>query len=497
MRSGVCTFTVILLSASALPAEDQPLKFELTFDKSVTNEPFTGRVFVMLSRSTTREPRSGLRWFQPEPTFALDTKNWKAGDPLVIDQTAISYPIKMKNLQAREWTIQALMDLDQGHRQFSNAPGNGYSKTVRQKLDPKSSGTVRLVIDQIVEPRKFKESERVKLVDLESRLLSKFHGRSVRMQAGVILPKSWKENPGKKYPIIYNVPGFGGNHHSASGYAARNVTDVAGTEFLYVILNPDCRWGHHVFADSANNGPWGKALTEELIPFIEKKYHAMGKPEARFVTGHSSGGWSSLWLQVAYPDFFGGCWSTAPDPVDFRDFQLVNVYQPNNNIFFDKDGELRPLARRGDQVMLRYKPFSDMEDMMGHGGQLGSFEAVFGPRGKDGRPVQLWDRKTGKIDVNVAKTWEKYDIRLVLERNWKTLGPKLAGKIHVYMGGMDTFYLDGATRLLKKSLRDLGSDAVVEIFPKRNHGNLVDAKLRERIAKEMVAQLNKGTKSTE
>jgi hypothetical protein len=214
----------------------------------------------------------------------------------------------------------------------------------------------------------------------------------------------------------------------------------------------------------------------------------------RFTTGHSSGGWSSLWLQVAYPDTFAGCWSTAPDPVDFRDFQLVNIYAKDVNIFTDPDGKRRVLSRPVGGQTLFYKPFSEMEDFMTRGGQLGSFEAVFSPRGPNGKPLKLWDRKTGAVDTKVAKEWEKYDIRLVLERNWKALSPKLVGKIHVYMGDEDTFYLDGAARLLKKSLVELQSDAVVELFPKRHHGNLVDAALRKRMNEEMASAARKSEK---
>jgi S-formylglutathione hydrolase FrmB len=257
------------------------------------------------------------------------------------------------------------------------------------------------------------------------------------------------------------------------------------------MLDPGCHHGHHVFADSGNNGPCGKALVEELIPAIEARFRGIGKPGARFVTGHSSGGWSSLWLQVAYPDFFGGCWSTSPDPVDFRDFQQIDVYRPGENMFNDRDGNKRPIARSGGKVVAWYRPFSDMEVVMGHGGQLASFEAVFSGRGPDGQPKRLWDRKTGAIDPVVAKSWEKYDIRLVLERNWKTLGPKLAGKLHVYMGGSDNFYLEGATRLLKEALDRLGSDAKVEVIPGYDHSSLLYSPklaMYKRIAREMAAK---------
>jgi hypothetical protein len=145
-------------------------------------------------------------------------------------------------------------------------------------------------------------------------------------------------------------------------------------------------------------------------------------------------------------------------------------------MYVDSHGDARPLARNGDQVLLTYKSFADMEWVLGPGGQLHSSEAVFSSKA-DGRPRLLWDRKTGAVDAEVARTWERYDIRLVLERNWKTLGPKLTGKLHVFMGDSDTFYLDGATRLLKQSLEQLGSDAVVEIYPGKDHGSLMTREL--------------------
>jgi hypothetical protein len=167
---------------------------------------------------------------------------------------------------------------------------------------------------------------------------------------------------------------------------------------------------------------------------------------------------------------------------------MINLYKPCVNMFTDEGGKPRPIARSKEKPVLWYKGFSDLEEVMGRGGQLASFEAVFSPRGSDGKPRKLWDRKTGVVDAETAKTWERYDIRLVLECNWPTLKPKLSGKLHVYMGGQDTFYLEGATELLKQSLTKLGSDAKVEIFPGKDHGSLMDKALRDRIAREMAEQ---------
>jgi enterochelin esterase-like enzyme len=473
----------LLVPASAV-AQPRPLEFRLTFDRSVSARPFTGRVYVMLFKQDVKELRSGPNWLQPEPFFAKDVKDWQPDQPLVLDGEVLAYPMAMAKVPKGTYSIQAVMNFDRGARSFSTAEGNGHSRTLRREVDGASSGLLELRIDQVYKTRPFRETERVKLVDIESRLLTAFHGHSTHLRAGVVLPRSFGTDPRRRYPVVYEVPGFSGTHFGAHAAAERDATNVAGVEMIYVVLDPDCRLGHHVFADSANNGPYGRALLEELIPYIELRYRGIGDGRARFVTGHSSGGWSSLWLQVTYPDAFNGVWSTSPDPVDFRDFQRIDLTKPDANMFRDARGEQRPIARKSGKAGLCYKAFSDMEEVMGHGGQLASFEAVFSARGADGRPRKLWDRTTGVIDPEVAKSWERYDIRFVLERNWKTLGPKLAGKLHVWTGGADTFYLEGAVQKLKETLAQLGSDAVVEVFPGRDH-SLRDKAIRDRIAREM------------
>jgi S-formylglutathione hydrolase FrmB len=483
MRCLLLAFTLLAPAQRAPADEPKPLEFRLTFTRSALDAPFTGRVYVTF-RTSAAAPPVGLNWFKPEPGLVADVKNWKPGQPLVLDGTATAYPAPLANLKPGKYHVCAVMDRDLGGTDFLSSPGNVHSKAVQYELDPKTSGTVELKLDQVAQARAFKETDTVKLVELESKLLTKFHDRPMKMRAGVVLPPSFAKEPDRKYPVVYEIPGFGGNHFAAFGAAGRKAWDVAGTEMIWVVLDANCRLGHHTFADSANNGPVGSALVEELIPVLEKLYRGSG---VRFVTGHSSGGWSSLWLQVAYPDTFAGCWSTAPDPVDFRDFQLIDIYAKGANVFTGADGQTRPLARINGKPTLFFRPFSDMEEYMGRGGQLGSFEAVFSPRGPDGKPLRLWDRATGTVDPQVARAWEKYDIRLVLARNWPVLGPKLAGKLHVYTGTEDTFYLDGPARLLGEALADLKSDAVVELVPKKHHGNLVDAPMRKKMNEEMAA----------
>jgi S-formylglutathione hydrolase FrmB len=266
---------------------------------------------------------------------------------------------------------------------------------------------------------------------------------------------------------------------------------VAGRtpEMIYVFLDGTCPMGHHEFADSANNGPWGRALTTEFVPYLEKQFRMDATPRGRLLTGHSSGGWSTLWLAINYPDVFGATWSTSPDPVDFRNFTGPDLTRPETeNVFRTATGEPRNLVRMGGRDVMSLEQFALLERVTGdYGGQFASFDAVFSPKGEDGRPMPMFDRETGRIDPVVAKAWEKYDISRVLRDNWKRLGPKLAGRIHIVVGSADTFHLEEAVYLLRDELAKLGSDARIEVVEGRDHMNLYEGGLDVRIANEMYA----------
>jgi hypothetical protein len=465
------------------------LAFEVTCLAPVEKPPRSARVYVMLGDArSSSEPRLGPDWSRPQPFFARDIENWKPGEPVRIDDRALGFPTPLGRLKPGRYAIQAVVRLNPDTHRIGNGEGNAFGPVIRARLDPNEGRTIPLAVTRIVEPRTFPSSDQIKLVELPSPKLSAFYHRPITQRAAVILPGSATgtfEEP-VKVPALYIIPGFGGDHFRAPRFASE-LRMAAGADFVRVLLDPDCETGHHVFADSATNGPRAAALVEELIPYIQKTFPVLADTRARLLGGHSSGGWSSLWLQVTYPDVFGGTWSTSPDPVDFRDFQGVDVYAPGENVFRDREGKARPIARMGGLPFLYFEPFSRMDDVIGRGGQLGSFEAVFSPSDGQGRPRKLWNRATGAIDPEVAKAWEKYDIRLVLERNWPRIGPKLKGKLHVITGAMDDFYLEGAVKLLKESLARLGSDAVVEIVPKRDHSTLLDANLAERIDHEMHA----------
>jgi pimeloyl-ACP methyl ester carboxylesterase len=476
---GVCA------PARAKSVPDLRPTFRLSFPESLRGEPFTGRVYVFFS-SDDSEPRLGENWFNPPPMLAKDVVEMAPGEIVELshdDPQTLRFPRDFVPYGPGKHLIQGVMRFNPWERTVGTGSGNAYS-TVYGLSDFGTPQTVEM--RGIVGAEPVPESRWCRAFRVPSTHLTEFLGRPVNVQAMVLLPASYFHDAKRRYPVLFSIHGFGGTLQA--GYRENPVDEVnAGdVEFLRVYLDPSCPLGHHTFADSANNGPWGTALVEEFIPALDAEYRTVAEPRGRFLTGHSSGGWSSLWLQVTYPEHFGGVWSTAPDPVDFRDFQRINIYEPGENMFVDPAGERRPIARAGGRPVLWYDDFCHMEDVLGPGGQLHSFEAVFSPRSIAGTPLRLWDRETGAIDPAVVESWKAYDIRLVLEQNWSRLEPLLRGKLHIHMGEQDTFYLEGATRLLGESLRGLGSDAVVELHPGRDHSNLMNAALIGRMRSEMV-----------
>lgn len=488
--------SILLTRATTASAQDAksavaatqpaPLKFTLTYAPSVA-DTFTGRVYLMFGNGPG-EPRRGPNWFGPAPFFAMDVKDWKPDQPLVFDDAAIAFPAPLSAIKNRQWNVQAVMRRNLDSPTIGEGDGDGYSTTLRRKLDGASSGNVDLRIDQTLIVPPPRETDRIRIVTMKSDMLSFFFARPITMRAFVILPKNYDKFLDRRYPALYWIGGFGSDGSDAYYMASAWEHTGFDDRILRVVLDPSCFGGHHVFADSANNGPRGRALVEELIPELERRFRLVAAPTARFLSGHSSGGWSSLWLQVAYPDVFGGVWPIAPDPVTFTDFQQIDLYKPGANMYVDDKGVKRPLARNGEQVMIWYDQFAKMEIPYGEGGQLRSFEWVFSPKGDDGLPLPLYDRATGKVIPSTAQAWRKYDIRLKLEENWETLQPKLAGKIHLHMGALDTFYLDGAARQLKASLAKLTppSDAVIEIVEGKDHGSIASPQLRKRIDQDLL-----------
>jgi S-formylglutathione hydrolase FrmB len=315
----------------------------------------------------------------------------------------------------------------------------------------------------------------LKPLDLVSPSLTRFWGRQIHMSGWVLLPPDYDTHPGQKYPTVYFTHGFGGTLQGLRARYAPVLYDRMKQRkmpaMIWILLDESSPTGTHEFANSVNNGPWGQALTTELIPVLEKKYRMYARPSGRFLQGHSSGGWSTLWLQTHYPKIFGGTWSTSPDPSDFHYFSTVDLYAPHANMYREPDGKPAPLIRSQGQPRATMQQLAQLEDVMGeYGGQLASFEWVFSPRAADGRPEKLFSRATGDINPQVAAYWAShYDIVEYLNSNWKSVGRDLRGKIHLMVGTDDTFYLDGAAHSLESTLNRLGGDPHFTFLPGRSH----------------------------
>jgi len=470
--------------------------FIVTFPEEVRSEPVSGRVLLFLSKKNDGEPRKKLSFMEPEPVFAIDVKDIHPGVPIEFldddfdDPEALAFPGPLTGLEPGEYRAQALIDIDNTRRSFNDGPGNLYSKPINVTLGSSMDSEIRLIADQVIEERDANENEWVKLVKVRSHLLSDFHGRDVYLRASVLLPFGYNDDPERTYPAYYQIPGFGGRHFGLLRFPESDSDawkDWSSGKHPFrgfkIVLDPDVPLGHSAFANSENNGPVGDALVNELIPAIESRFRIIPEPHARFVGGHSSGGWSSLWLQITYPEFFGGCWSTAPDPVDFRAFQTINIYEDTDG-HWTPEGFPRPVARSRHEVLQSIVTENHWEYVLGYGEQLDSFDAVFSPRGTDGKPMQMTDKLTGSVNREVAEYWKNYDIRLLLENNWPELGPKLQGKLHIVGGAFDTYYLEDALELLKSFLDTKDHGGYVKILT-GDHGTFLNDELIYQFYREM------------
>ncbi|HXS92111.1 MAG TPA: alpha/beta hydrolase-fold protein [Steroidobacteraceae bacterium] len=500
-----------LLFACLAVAPTQAATFSVTLAPEHAREPLDGRLLLLLSVDPSKEPRFQIEeGTKSQQVFGIDASGWKGGESLVFDSKAVGYPrVSLADVPAGTYRVQALLHryetfrrkdghvvqlpMDRGEGQaWSKAPGNLYSAVREIKVDPAEQKPIALVLDQIIAPIKPPaDTEWVKHERIKSRLLSEFWGRPMYLGAHVLLPQGWAEHPKARYPLMINhghfpedFDGFRTEEPDANlapdysdrfrlkGYnrlqqqlAHQLYKDWTSPGFPRVlaieIQHANPYYDDSYAVNSENLGPYADAIQQELIPYLERKYRALGSGWARFVYGGSTGGWEALAVQVKYPDFYNGAFAACPDPIDFRAYGSVNVYEDRNAYAVDAAFKQTPRIAMRDYLgrpVATLEEVNRLEFVLGpnsrSGGQWDIWQAVFSPVGADGYPKPIWNKRTGEIDRSVASYWrENYDLVHIMQRDWeKGLGEKLRGKIHLYVGELDNYYLENAVYLAQEFL---------------------------------------------
>ncbi len=473
-------------------------RFEVTVPSTVERGPVTGRLILILATKDDPEPRRAVSPHGPA-ILGIDLEQLQPGHPAVIDDRALGYPVKAADLPPGDYYAQVVINkYEQVYRAdghtiwvpmndgtlewFTTAADNLYSDVQRVRVG--NGGTVRIAVTHVI-PRTPRpaDTEWVKRIRIRSQKLTRFWGRPIYIHATVLLPKGYADHPNVHYPSLYTLGHRTPFRFTADSSLARDVgriNPITGLESGYDFYKS---WTSDGFprlivitfeqqtpyfpdsysVNSANNGPYGDVIMEEVIPYLEERFRIIRKPYARQLEGASTSGWQTLALQLYNPDFFGGAWILQPDPIDFRWYQLVNIYEDANAFSVPTGRYLsaeRPFRRTVEgQVIWTTRQASLYEAVLGSRGrsgyQLSAWEAVYGPVGPDGYPKPLWDKLTGEIDREVADYMRDhgYDLREYAERNWSTVGPKIVGKLHFFTGDMDDFYLNLAVYEFQKFLK--------------------------------------------
>jgi hypothetical protein len=509
MRIILLPFALALLAWQCAPST-KARTFTISFTKEMSEQAQDGRLLLMLAKDSLAEPRFQISdGLNTQLIFGVDVEGMKPGDLISIDQKAFGYPIpSIDGIPDGDYYVQALLNryesftLKTGHtvklapdkgegQQWNRKPGNFYSKPAKITLTKNYS--FNIAMDQQIQPiEEPKDTKYIKHIKIQSKLLTEFWGKPMFLGAHVLIPEGFDQHPTARYPLMvfhgHFPDDFGGFSETpppanmdTSDYIARfnlygykkiqaqeaynfykQWTSKNFPRFLAIeIQHANPYYDDSYAVNSANLGPYGDAITQELIPEIEKQFRGIGEGWARFTYGGSTGGWEALAVQMFYPDEFNGCFAACPDPIDFRAYCLVDIYKDKNAYWYDSDfKKLAKPAHRNylGQIQNTMQESNYYELALGtksrSGQQWDIWEAVYSPQGEDGYPKRIFNKETGDIDKEVAAYWkENYDLRYILERDWATIGPKLEGKIHIYCGDMDNYYLNNAVYLMEDFLK--------------------------------------------
>jgi len=521
-------FVSLLVAIKAAAQNPNSVGFEISFPASLDKGPIDGRLLLLISTSAEGEPRFQINEdLNTQQVFGVDVDGWKAGEKRTVDQSAFGYPRRsLADVPPGEYTVQALfhryetfkradghtvkLPMDRGEgQQWSRAPGNLYSTPKRVRIE--GNRPISIELDKVISPiEPPKDTKYIKHIKIQSERLTKFWGRPMYLGAHVLLPEGFDSHPEAQYPLVIfhgHFPADFSNFreqppdpnlkpdYSArfklAGYnrivqeqAYQFYKDWTGPNFprflIVEIQHANPYYDDSYAVNSANLGPYGDAITYELVPEIEKRFRGIGKGWARFLYGGSTGGWEAMAVQVFYPDEYNGSWAACPDPIDFRAYTVVNIYEHENAYYADSKWKRMPRPGKRNylgELSATVEDTNYMELALGtnsrSGGQWDIWQAVYSPVGGDGYPKPIWDKLTGKIDRSVAEYWrENYDLSYILKRDWAKLGPKLAGKLNIYVGEADNYFLNNAVYLVDdfaKTAKNPAFGGEIDYEPRAEH----------------------------
>ncbi len=493
------------------------VEFSVSFPDARSRQPLDGRLLVLLSTDSKAEPRFQIN-DGPNTQIALgqDVENWKPGTKVRVGPAAVTYPLEsLSQLKPGKYTVQALLHryetfrrsdghtvklpMDRGEgQQWNRAPGNLYSNPVEIEIRPQGRRPIEILLDQEIPPiPPPADTKYIKHIRIQSERLTRFWGRPMHLGAHVLLPEGFDEHPEARYPLAIfhghfpaDFDGFRttppdpnlapdySERFKLSGYNRivqqeaydfyKQWTSPGFPRMLIVeIQHANPYYDDSYAVNSQNLGPYGDAIMYELLPEIEQRFRGIGQGWARFTYGGSTGGWEALAVQLLYPDEFNGTFAACPDPIDFRAYTVIDIYKDKNAYYVEGPHQRVPRPGKRDylgHVSATLRDMNRYEAVLGSrsrsGQQWDIWEAVYSPVGPDGYPQRIFDKQTGAINPKVAEYWrENYDLRYILERDWAKLGPKVQGKIHIYCGDMDNFYLNNAVYLMENFLKKAANPA--------------------------------------
>ena len=523
-------FALAFIVSCKQTSEKNNIRVNVSYSSSILTDQYDGRLLLLFSTDDSAEPRFQIgEGLNNQLVFGMNVKNFKAGEEITFTEEVFGYPLpSLADLAPGEYYVQALLhvyetfNLSTGHtvqlpmdngegQQWNRSPGNIYSKPKKISIDENGLKSLTIQMDQIIPEIETPEDTKwIKHIKIKSEKLSEFWGRDMYLGAHVLLPKGFDEHPEAKYPLMVfhghfpdNFGGFRTDPPDANlkpeyserfGVDGYNIIQQQEAydfykrwnepdfpRFLIIeIQHPTPYYDDSYAVNSASQGPYGDAITYELIPHIEETFRGIGEGWSRFLYGGSTGGWEALAVQVKYPDAYNGCFAACPDPIDFRAYCLTNLYEDQNAYYYKSEHKTLEVPSHRDylgNISATLRESNHLELALGDksrsGGQWDIWEATYSPQGDDGYPKRIWDKYTGEINSEVANFWkENYDLRYILERDWDKLGEKLKGKIHIYCGDMDNYYLNNAVYLMEdflESTNDPYYDGEVDYGDRAEH----------------------------